>query len=136
MKTTVYKSFLAVCVFGASMLGAKGQVLPAAVALSGHTVTVNSTAAYVELENSINALGTELHDAYAEHPNLQFRPAYDADGEILGYLVTGAGSSKEADRISQLLMELDALGEIANAVDPQYVPVVANNRVSRHEARN
>jgi len=136
MKTTVYKSLIAVCVLGVSMLSAKGQVLPAATVLSGHDVTVNSTAAYQELEIAINTLGSKLHEAYTEHPNLQFRPAYDSEGEIVGYMVTGAGSAKEANAISLILMELDALGAIANSVDPQFLPTAKSVRVSKRDALN
>jgi hypothetical protein len=137
MKTTAYKSLIAVVVFGASLLSANGQVLPAASAmLSGHDITVNSAAAYAELESNISALGARLHDAYVSHPNLQFKPAYGSDGEIIGYLVTGAGSAKEANAISQLLMELDFLGAIANTVDPKYVVAAKTERVSKREAKN
>jgi len=136
MKTTVYKSLLAVCAFGASMLSASGQVLPAAASLSGHAVTVNSSAAYLELENTISTLGAQLHDAFVDHPNLQYRPAYDNNGEIIGYVVTGAGSGKEANKISQLLVELDALGQIAGTVDTQYLPLSKTERVSKRDSRN
>ena len=132
MKTAV----IALCVFGASMLSANGQVLPAASAmLAGHDVSVNSAAAYLELENSINSLSARLHEAYEQHPNLQYRPAYSPEGEIIGYLVTGAGSAKTANSISQLLMELDALGAIASNVDPQFLPAASNGRVSKRDAR-
>src|SRR6187455_696673 len=117
MRTTVYKSLIAACVLGVSMLSANGQVLPAASVLSSQDVSVNSTAAYLELENSISTLGAKLHDAYVEHPNLQYRPAYGSDGEVIGYMVTGAGSSKEANAIAELLTELDTLGSIASSVD-------------------
>ena len=60
MKTSVYKSLIAACVLGVSMLSANGQVLPAASVLASQEVTVNSTAAYLELENSISALGAKL----------------------------------------------------------------------------
>ncbi|HTF17590.1 MAG TPA: hypothetical protein VK658_05925 [Chryseolinea sp.] len=135
MKITVYK-MIAVCVFGVSMLSANGQVLPAASAvLSGRDLSVNSAAAYLELENSINMLGAQLHEAYIEHPNLQYRPAYGSEGEIIGYMVTGAGSAKEANAISQLLVELDALGAIASSVDPQFLPSAANNHVTKRDAK-
>jgi hypothetical protein len=137
MKTAVYRSLIAVIVFGASMLSANGQVLPAASAvLAGHDVSVNSAAAYLELENSISSLGARLHEAYEQHPNLQYRPAYNAEGEIIGYLVTGAGSAKAANAISQLLMELDALGAIAANVDPQFLPAASTARVSKRDAMN
>lgn len=135
MKATVYKSLITAIVLGASVLSTNGQVLSAASAATGHEVTVNSTAAYLELENSIAALGARLQDAYLEHPNLQFQPAFGADGEIIGYLVTGAGSAKQADAIAQILVELDILGSIANSVDPQFLPVAKTDRVSKRDAR-
>ena len=137
MKTTVYKSLIAVCVLGMSMLNANGQVLPSAsAALSAHDLTVSSAAAYAELEIAINELSGQLHDAYVEHPNLQFRPAYSAENEIIGYLVTGDGSAKEANAIAKLLVELDMLGAIASTVDPAYLPTAKNDRVSKRDARN
>lgn len=136
MKTTVvYKSLIAMVVLGMSMLNANGQVLPAAVSLTGHDVTVNSTAAYLELESSINELSARLHEAFVEHPNLQYRPAYDAEGEIIGYLVTGAGSAKEANTVAQILTELNILGEIVSSVDPQFLPAAKNDRVTKRDAR-
>lgn len=136
MKTTVvYKSLIAMFVVGLSMLNANGQVLPAAVSLTGHDVTVNSTAAYLELESSINELSERLHEAFVEHPNLQYRPAYGAEGEIIGYLVTGAGSAKEANAVAQILTELNILGEIVSSVDPQFLPAAKNDRVAKREAR-
>lgn len=136
MKTTVFKSLIAACVLGVSMLTANGQVLPAASVLSGHDVSVNSTAAYLELEHSITALGAKLHDAYVEHPNLQYRPAFGSDGEIIGYLVTGAGSASEANTIAELLVELDTLGAIASSVDPAFLPAANNDRIAKRESRN
>jgi hypothetical protein len=135
MKTTAY-SLIATCVFGLSTLIANGQVLPAASLLSGQNVTINSSAAYLELENAITALGSKLHDAYVEHPNLQYRPAYGADGEIIGYMVTGAGSAKNANAIAELLVELDTLGAVASAVDPEFLPSAKNDRVSKRDAVN
>ncbi|MGC3946827.1 MAG: hypothetical protein QM762_20300 [Chryseolinea sp.] len=137
MKATMYKSLIAICVFGVSVLSAKAQVAPAASAmLAGHDVSINSASAYLELERSINTLGATLHDAFVEHPNLQYRPVYGADGETIGYLVTGAGSAKEANKISTLLVELDALGAIALSVDPQFLPSAKNDRVSKRDRHN
>jgi len=124
------------CLFGASVLGANGQVLPAAAAISGHDATVNSSEAYLQLEGSINQLAVQLRDAYGEHPNLQYRPSYGDNGEIVGYLITGAGSAKNANEISQILMELDALGEIAASVDPQYLPTAKSERIAKREAKD
>lgn len=135
MRTTAYKSLIAMCVLGASMLNANGQVLPAAASLTGHEVTVNSAAAYMELESSINTLSARLHDAFVAHPNLQYRPAYGAEGEIIGYMVTGAGSAKEANAVAQILTELNILGEIASSVDPKFLPTAKNDRVAKRDAR-
>jgi hypothetical protein len=136
MKTSVYKSLIATCVLGVSMLSANGQVLPAASVLAGQAVTVYSTAAYLELENSISMLGAKLHDAYVEHPNLQYRPAYGSEGEIIGYMVTGAGSSQEANAIAGILTELDILASIASSVDPEFLPSAKNERVTKRDAMN
>lgn len=137
MKAVMYKSLMTLCLVGAVVVSAEAQVLPAAsAALMRHDVTINSASAYMELERSINELGAVLHDAYVEHPNLQYRPIHDENGEILGYAVTGAGSAKEANAISMLLVELDALGEIAASVDPQFLPSAKEDKVSKREARN
>ena len=137
MKPTMYKSLIAACVFSVSVLSAEAQVVPAASAvLAGHDVSINSASAYLELERSINQLGATLHDAYVAHPNLQYRPVYGADGETIGYLVTGAGSAKEANAISTLLVELDVLGAIASSVDPQFLPSAKTDRVSKRDAQN
>lgn len=132
---TIGKGLIAGCVLGLCVLTASGQVLPAAASLSGHPATINSTSAYLELQDAIARLGAQLQDTYAEHPNLQFRPAYGAEGEIIGYVVTGAGSAKQANMLSALLMELDALGEIANSVDPEFIPVASSDRISKRDAK-
>ncbi|MEJ1240070.1 hypothetical protein WBG78_18160 [Chryseolinea sp. T2] len=135
MKAVMYKSLIAVCLFGAS-LTVKAQVPAASAVLAGHDVSINSVSAYLELERSINTLGTSLHDAFVEHPNLQYRPVYGDEGQTLGYIVTGAGSAKEANAISSLLIELDALSAIALSVDPQFLPSAKTDRVSKREAQN
>jgi hypothetical protein len=144
MKPTVSKSLFITFVALASILSAiqvNAQLFPAgSVLLSNHSLsdyTISSTQDYVQLESSISTISAKLHDAFQNHPNLQYTPSLN-DNEIIGFIVTGVNNSAEANEISYLLMQLEVLGDLARSADEKFLPVVneiQSAHVSRKEAR-
>ncbi len=132
MKSTIYKTFLMAAILGASWTGVNGQALSAAAVVSGHNIPASADEAYAQLETSMNEIGAQLREAFIAHPNLEYRPAHGDDGEIIGYLVTGAGSAKDANTIAQLLVSLDELGAMAREIESD--GLADAGRVARREA--
>ncbi len=136
MKNTIYKTLLLATILGASLTVANGQSLSASTVMAGHKVPASAEEAYAQLEVSINEISGKLRDAFMAHPNLEYRPAHGENGEIIGYLVTGAGSAKEANTIAQLLVSLDELGGLANEINVEASAHADAGRLSKREARN
>ncbi len=138
----IHTSILSAILVGASMLitsQSNAQLFPtASVLLSNHDITnyaISSADDYTQVESSIATLSAKLHDAYVNHPNLQYTPSYNND-EVIGFIVTGVNNSEEANDISLTLMELELLGGVANSADDKYLPSIdeATSRVSKREA--
>lgn len=125
-------------IFGAFLMtfatAAYAQLPTASALVSHHDVNhlISSSEEFAQVEASIRELGTELHQLYVKYPNLQFTQTFD-NNELAGYVITGVSNSKDADRVSFILMELQSLGELANNVDNQYLRQEQRNagRVSK-----
>ncbi|MEJ7645804.1 MAG: hypothetical protein WKF87_14515 [Chryseolinea sp.] len=143
MKAIILRSLVATLILGAAFiteLKAQAQLFPtAAVLLSKHNIsdyTINSIEDYSRLESSISTISQRLASAYQSHPNLQYLPSYNENGEIAGFIVTGVSNSIVANDISSMLMQLEVLSEIAQAADEKFYPAaeMGATRVTRKEA--
>lgn len=117
---------------------AKAQLSNVSALLSSNDVTLNisSEEEFAKVESSIRGLSAELCQSLSIYPNLRFFPAFDND-ELIGFIITGVSDSKDADRISLILLELEKLGETAKNADLKYFPDGNKNsgRVSKRESR-
>ena len=116
----------------------KAQLRTESAPISHHEINhiVSSSEEFAEVESSINALSVQLCKSFSNHPNLRFVPAIEND-ELIGFIITGVNDSKEADRISMILLELELLSEMAKNTDVKYLPVGNKNsgRVRKGESR-
>lgn len=133
---TIFGAFIVslslVCAFNA-----KAQLKTASTLFSNHDINhpISSAEEFAKVESSIKTLSAQLCKSFANYPNLKFIPAFDND-ELIGFMITGVSDSKEADRISLILLELELLGGMAKNTDLKYLPVAySSSRVSRKESR-
>lgn len=116
----------------------KAQQLTASTVLSNHDInhSISSAAEFAEVESSIKALSVQLRESFSNYPNLRSIPAFDND-ELIGFIITGVSDSKEADRISLILLDLELLSEMAMNTDLKYLPAGHQNssRIRKGESR-
>jgi hypothetical protein len=143
MKAIITKSIIATVVVASAFISevnGQAQMFPtASLLLSNHNVsdyTINSTEDFSRLESSISMISERIASAFQSHPNLQYLPSYNENGEIAGFIVTGVSNSIEANNISSMLMQLEVLGNIAQSADERFYPSEEMNasRVSKKEA--
>ena len=143
MKTIVTKSLIASLIIGSAFITevkAQAQLFPtASLLLSNHNLsdyTINSTEDFSRLEGSISMISHRISSAFESHPNLQYLPSYNENGEIAGFIITGVSNSTEANDISSMLMQLEVLAKIAQSADEKFYPADEMNavRVSKKEA--
>ena len=116
----------------------RAQLPTASALVSHHDIHhfINSVEEFVEVERTIDELSAQLHESYVNNPNLQFTASYDSD-QLIGFVITGVKDSKEANRISLLLMELQSLGELACNTDLEFLPSSSDktSRISKRQSR-
>ena len=122
MKTTSRIIFGALIVSLTCAFESNAQLATASAIVSHHDVThmISSAEEFAQVEATIRDLGAELHTLYSKYPNVQFTATFE-NNEFAGYVITGVSNSKDADRISSILSELQSLGEMANNVDNKYL---------------
>ncbi len=136
------KNFLFALTLGAAALfyiEAPAQLTPASILLSNNVdyPTINLSADYLLIEESISRLALKIKSAHQKYPGLQYAPAY-SHGEIIGFMVSGVPESSFADKLASDLMQLDLLGQIVQNMDINYLPAIAEEkirRVKRKQAR-
>ena len=112
---------------------------PASTMLISNTVeyySTNSAEDYMRIEQKISTLAKTLQKGHAKYPNLKYMPAYN-NGEISAYIVTGVTDSSDADKLAMCLMQLDKLGNAAQAMNEAYLPSIPESElkhVSKKEA--
>ncbi len=143
MKTSLFNCLLASVLLASAVIvetKAQAQLLPtAAVLLSNHKLgnyTVSSTEDYVRLESDIAMISKRLSLAFESYSNLQYRPSYNENEEIVGFIVTGVNNWAAANDISSMLMQLEVLSEIIQSADDKFYPAeqASSTRVTRKEA--
>jgi hypothetical protein len=85
---------------------------------------------YLRIEQKINSLAHTLQMGYAKYPMFKFTPAY-ANGEISSYLVTGVSDIGDVDKLAICLMQLNVLGNAAQAMNSDLMPSIPENEVKR-----
>jgi hypothetical protein len=122
----------------ACALEAKAQLPTESALISDHHInhSISSTEEFAQVESSINALSHQLCGSFSNYPNLRVIPAFEND-ELIGFIITGVSDSKEADRISLILLELEQLSKMAKNSDMKFLPVgdMNSSRVSKRESR-
>lgn len=93
--------------------------------------SIHSQAEYQMAVESIQELANTLYNAHVKYPALAYSHVYNNDGSLMGFTITGVSQSKDADKISSSLMQLEMLGTAVNTMDLAYLPDSNDKLASR-----
>ena len=131
-----HKNLLTALAFGIAIttgFDARAQYPAASVLLANNnlnTYNIKSTDDYYRIEGQIKGLGEMLSEANKLYPNLKSTPVYNED-EIVAFIITGVTNTKDADKISNSLMQLEILANAIRTMDENYLPSVKASKLSR-----
>lgn len=112
------------------------QYPAAAVVLSNNVdhYSINSPDDYLRIEQKINSVTEKVRGVHQKYPNLKYTPSF-SNKQLVGFIITGLNDSHIANEFSSNLMLLNQLGEAVSKMDVNFLPDVADNKVSRVSKR-
>jgi len=132
----LHKNLLTALAFGIAIstgFDARAQYPAAAVLLANNNLnnySIKSTEDYYRIEGQIKGLGETLRAAHEQYPNLKSTPVYNEE-EIVAFIITGVTNTKDADKISNSLMQLEVLANVVHTMDESYLPSVKVSKLSK-----